>query len=750
MAILSKVCKPDNFESHNSLKLSFTNIRGLRSNFVDCESFLESNSPDILALCETNLDDSIDSGNFSVRGYLPLIRKDSSTHMHGLAVYVKEGLPFARDLSLENSADSYLCFRLALLHSVSYFFFLYRSPSSSLCTVFDSVSSNIDEVLSVNPSANVFVFGDFNVHHKDWLTYSGGTDRPGELCYNFSISNDLTQIVNFPTRIPDCDSHSPALLDLFLSSDASICSTMAFPPLGNSDHVVVSVSIDFPVNSKQDAPFHRVAYDYSRADWDGLRDHLRDVPWEDIFKLGASTAASEFCEWVQVGIDVYIPHGKYQVKSHSSPWFSAACAAAIVHRNHFFRLYQQNKSSESKVKFRQASNHCKRVLETAKLAYATKTKESITSQKLGSRDFWRIANSVLNKGKSAIPSLFNGPEVLSSASDKAKLFAKNFSKNSNLDDSGISLPVFPSRTNLKLHNISITPKMVNKVITNLDSSKASGPDCIPAVVLKNCEPELSYILAKLFNKCLKESCFPDCWKVSSVVPVFKNVGERSTAKNYRPVSLLSVVSKVFEKLVNNRIVDHLEKCGLFSDFQYGFRSSRSTADLLTVVSDRIARAFNRSGATRAVALDISKAFDRVWHAGLLHKLKSYGISGQIFGLFLVIGGFGLFWMENLHKNIQLMLVFLKGLFLVLHFSYYTLMTFLTMLSVILLSMLMILLSTLNVIRHLICGNNYNWLLNLNLTYGTQWTGAGSGLLISMLEKLSWFRLTGLKTLVLLM
>ena len=111
--------------------------------------------------------------------------------------------------------------------------------------------------------------------------------------------------------------------------------------------------------------------------------------------------------------------------------------------------------------------------------------------------------------------------------------------------------------------------MVEKVIANLDSSKASGPDCIPVVVLKNCEPELSYILAKLFNICLKSSCFPDCWKVLSVVPVYKNVGESSTAKNYLPVSLLSVVSKVFE---------------------------------------------------------------RVWHAGFLHKLKSYGISGQIFGL----------------------------------------------------------------------------------------------------------------------
>ena len=222
---------------------------------------------------------------------------------------------------------------------MSYFFFHYRSPSSVLYTVFDSISASIDKVLSINPSANVFVFGHFNVLHKDWLTYSSGTNRPGELCYNFCISNDLIQMVNLPTRIPDCDSHSPALLDLFLSSDASICSTMASPPLENSDHVVVSGSIDFASNSQGDALFHRIAYKYSHADWDGLHDHLRDAPWDDIFNLGASAAASEFCEWVQVGIDVNIPQRKNQVKPHSSPWFSAACAAAIVHRNYFFRLY---------------------------------------------------------------------------------------------------------------------------------------------------------------------------------------------------------------------------------------------------------------------------------------------------------------------------------------------------------------------------------------------------------------------------
>ena len=113
--------------------------------------------------------------------------------------------------------------------------------------------------------------------------------------------------------------------------------------------------------------------------------------------------------------------------------------------------------------------------------------ESITSLKLGSRDFGWIADSVLNKGKSAIPLLFNSPEVSCSASDKAKLFAENFSKNSNLDDSGILLPVFSSRTNLKLHNISVTPKMIKKVTMNLDLSKAPGPDSIQVLFLKNYE-----------------------------------------------------------------------------------------------------------------------------------------------------------------------------------------------------------------------------------------------------------------------
>ena len=213
-----------------------------------------------------------------------------------------------------------------------------------------------------------------------------------------------------------------------------------------------------------------------------------------------------------------------------------------------------------------------------------------------------------------------------------------------------------------------------------------------------------------------------------------------------------MVSKVFGKLINNRIVDHLGKCGLFSDFQYGFRSSRSTADLLTVVSDRIARAFNRSGATRAVTLDMLKAFDRVWHAGLLHKLKSYGISGQIFGLissFLSNRRLKVVLDEKSLQEYPVNAEAPQGSILGPTLFLLYINNLPDDVTVIFLSMLMILLSILTVIRLLICGNNLNWLLNLNLIYETLWTGVRSGLLISMLGKLSWFCLTGQITMVLL-
>ncbi|CAE1315900.1 unnamed protein product [Acanthosepion pharaonis] len=176
-------------------------------------------------------------------------------------------------------------------------------------------------------------------------------------------------------------------------------------------------------------------------------------------------------------------------------------------------------------------------------------------------------------------------------------------------------------------------------------NKASGGDGIPAIVLKKCAPGLAPALSKLYNYCLKESCFLDCWKSSSIIPVFKNSGDPSDPSNYRPISLLPLFGKVFEALINTGVINHLTSHNLLSDKQYSFRFARSTADVLTAITETVYRALQNNGEARAVALDISKAFDRFWHAGLLRKLQGYGITCRLYNL-----------IQSFLSNLELMVV----------------------------------------------------------------------------------------------
>ena len=224
-------------------------------------------------------------------------------------------------------------------------------------------------------------------------------------------------------------------------------------------------------------------------------------------------------------------------------------------------------------------------MENAQRHYAESVQESISTHSLGCRDFWRIANSILNRKKSTFPVLFNGLEVLTSPTDKVNLFADRFAANSTLDDLDRDLPDCPSRIDSSLSMINVTPKMVAKVISHLDTSKASGPDRIPAIVLKMCLPELSSILSKLCNLCLTHSVFPSDWKLASVVPVFKGLVAASDPSNYRSISLLLITSKVFESLINQQLIDFLKEHELLTDVQYGIRHSWSTGDILSLIKN---------------------------------------------------------------------------------------------------------------------------------------------------------------------
>ena len=611
--------------------ISYTNIRGLRRNLPEVAAHLMEIKPDFMAISETG--SCIPREEFQIQGYSDLISKADplNRHGHGLGVYIKDGIPCGRVTAYEDPDLPFMCFRVALVHSTSFIFTLYR-PQKDGSILFDRIAEKIDSIMVDYPYANIHVCGDFNVHHKEWLC-SNHTSEEGKQCHEFSTIYGLTQIVKGPTRVPDVKGQTANLLDLFLTTVPDKCDSTTSSPLGSSDHSVVIVKIDATCKGSNDVPFHRTVFRYSEADWDSLRLFIADAPISSFFKNKPTKIAKLLTEWIHAGMESFIPCKKYQQRPNSQPWFTPECAAAIAHRNHFFHLYHKDRFNETaEANFKAARSHCQRILRNATDTYAQSIQEKIGNQRVGSREFWRITNNVLNRGKATIPTIINGPEVISSSIDKANLFASNFASNSTLEERGHPLPEFPSRTDSLLGNITVTVKDIATRIRNLDSTKATGPDDIPVIVLKNICPEISPLLAKLFNRCLKERCFPDSWKMSSVCPVFKNAGDRCSPSQYRPISLLSVMSKLFESVINKAVISHLDRHKLLSDNQYGFRSSRSTADILTVITHRVSEALDHGRETRTVALDISKAFDRVWHKGLLHKLSSYGISGDVLGI----------------------------------------------------------------------------------------------------------------------
>ena len=613
-------------KNRNPLSLCFSNIRGLRGNFPQVEAFLHTRKPHFLALSESRLDSSVLSSDVSAPNYL--VHRLDSAPSHGLIVYSHESLAITRLHSLE-STSQYMAFRVCLPRSTHVLFFVYRSPASN-SDIFATLSDSIDEALHMFPSATISVFGDFNVHHKDWLVHSRSTDSVGVAAFNFSLCHNLTQLVTSPTRIPDRDSDGSYLLDLFLTSHPDDFQHSVESPLGSSDHCVVSISTSF-TPSRHEGPYHRTVLRYRDADWDGFRNFLADIPKAHLSGDPAA-AAKELSEWIQVGIETYVPSKTYQVRPATQPWFTPECSAAIAHRNHYFHRYQRSMTTTNLRLFRQARASCKRVLLTAKANYASHTRSLVSSQRLGTKDFWKICNRVLNKTKSSSTPLVNADGSVSVSSDsKAQRLCDQFASNSTIRDAGVQLPSFPPRTQHSVSLPLISSKRVQKLIFELDSSKASGPDSIPVTVLRHCAPELSAILSKMFNLSLKTCTFPTCWKQAVVVPVPKK-GDLTSAANYRPISLLSVVGKIFERILNEQIWKHLETHKLLSDVQFGFRHQRSSADLLALLTEHISKVLDQRGESRSVALDISKAFDRVWHAGLLHKLSSYGIDEKFLSL----------------------------------------------------------------------------------------------------------------------
>ena len=612
------VPRPDTFV------FNFCNIRGLNSNFHSVEHHLLSTTPDLLFLTETQLSSQTSSTPFSVPSYYLYSQFHSKG---GCCVYVHNRLPCSRAPELDSPKFHTLWLKISSSTHTKFLCSVYLSPNLSNADYqefYDYLSSKVEHILETSPFSEVSILGDFNAHHRLWLS-SFNTNRSGELAFQLSILNDLTQLVQHPTRIPDRLGDRPNILDLFLTSNPSTYTIQQFSPLGSSDHTLISLACPKSLIRSREAPTRRKLWHYGAADWESLREYFFDFPWNDYcFRGGdASGAAERVTEVILSGMEAFIPH-TFSPTKKNQPWFNSDCNLAIRRRERAFRDYRSDSNPFNHALYISARNQAKATLRRTKNNYIRRKCDNLANSN-SSRSFWHLAKTLqLNFSDNSFPPLFRSDGTIATTpSEKSSLFSQTFAQNSTLDDSG-SIPPTLNTSNSFMPPIRIFFKEVFSALSRLDSSKACGPDGVPPVVLKNCASVLAPCLSRLFRLCLSSQTFPSCWKFARIHPIHKK-GDRSVPTNYRPISLVSCISKVFESVLNVQILKHLESNNLLSDRQYGFRKGRSTADLLAYLSDSWSSSFRDFGESFAVALDISKAFDRVWHKALISKLPSYGI-----------------------------------------------------------------------------------------------------------------------------
>ena len=395
--------------------------------------------------------------------------------------------------------------------------------------------------------------------------------------------------------------------------------------MGSSDHCTVSVTSSF-TPPPPTPPTQRHLWHFENVRRADMSNFLLDFPWNDYcFRTrGPDLAATTVDEVVESGMRAYIPYS-LATFSPSNPWFDRACPSAISDREGAHRSYQASPSKLTHTTFISARNRCSAKLRRACSSFPKRKIDKLNSSPT-EKCFWSLSKKIFNNFCNfSFPSLIRPDgSIACSPTDKTNLFGSYFSANSSLTDSNAPDPPTQPLSNPIL-SIIIFARKGRRVLRSLKTDKASGPDDVPPRFLKEFAEELAPVLCCLFRLILISCTYPSSWKHALVQPVPKK-GDRSNPSNYRPIALTSAVAKVFETLLNSHFIKHLESNNLLSDHQYGFRKARSTGDLLSYLTHTWSSSLRDFGESFVVALDISKAFDRVWHKALLAKLPAYGFT----------------------------------------------------------------------------------------------------------------------------
>jgi len=575
-------------------------------------NFVLRQSADIVAVTETWLSDEVEPTFGRISGYSLWVRKDRENRAGGgVAVCFKDGLQTQElEVAMPHLMEA-LFFRVVLADNSGLLLcVMYRPPRQGRAPL-DFLTEELDTLLQRHKCSHVMIVGDLNFHMER------------DAYNNLLAVQGLVNHVTFPTH------ERGGLLDPVVTDlpEVSIrCEQLG--PVGSSDHFAVLSQVELQTAREDAIP--RTIWLWDRADWPSMKQDMETTDWEALLVGDADAKARALTTRLLALQQQHVPSRVYLSRPGDPAWFGFRCRASAEDKHAAWERYKRHPSRRNKTLHREA---CKRMTSTCRWArnqLKEDRRRKLGGPGVGNKTWWSLVKEQQGAcHREALPPLTRPDgSTATSSTDKATLLAKFFANKMKVDDPARPAPQLAQETDRTVTAVLVTAEQVERLLGAVDGSKATGPDDVSPRLLKHCARELSTPLATVFTSCLSENKWPSLWKEARVVPVHKK-NSRSEPSNYRPISLLSVVGKVLEQIVTAVICQHLSENHLLSDRQFGFRPARSTADLLLLLSKDWQDALEEGLDTLVVALDIAGAFDRVWHAGLVEKLRAKGVQGDL-------------------------------------------------------------------------------------------------------------------------
>ena len=626
---LSSSSSDSSFHAHDSLTVLQLNIRSIRNKMKFIEN--ELLDFDILCFTETHLSPEFDKTEILLDGFKPFF-KDRSNSGGGVMAYINLNLDAIERRDLVVPGLEMIWIEIVSRGIKFLLGIVYRSPSEPV-SFWNNLNISIENAFSV--SQHVLLVGDLNenllnsnLHHlKDIINI-----------------NSLRNVIEEPTRITE---NASSLLDpILVSNEIQLLDSGVIDiDKAVSDHRLTYATFRLGYNRYQS--FKRKIWVYTKADFDKLNNLINSFDW-DIFFSSISdldTAVLSFTEKIIYFAELSIPHKTVTVRPNDQPWYNNSIRRESRKRDRLKRKASRANNPYLWCKYKTTRNKVNNMIKKAKEDFYGNL-ENIDFKYNDQKQFWKCVRYFMkNNTTNVIPPLLKhdrlgNSEVIFEDMEKATVLNEYFTEITNLNDTDVNLPYFDERTTDVFPAIEISRTEVLETIRTLQLNKATGPDGISHRLILGAAHSICKPLSILFNLSLRKSQFPSSWKEANVVPLFKK-GEHKLPSNYRPISLLSSIGKLMERIVFKHMYNFLHERKLINKYQSGFQPGHSTVFQLTEIYDRISKSLDERKYTCMVFCDISKAFDRVWHKGLLLKLTSYGFKNNF-----------LKWLESYLTNRQ--------------------------------------------------------------------------------------------------